>query len=77
MGSKKIYFGNDGYPEMEILRTAEGNLFINLIPYESHSSDVWIELPIEDAKEIITELARQFGMIDESLEHGGRIIFNP
>jgi len=77
MPSKRIYYpyGGDQSPQLEIFRNTSKNLFICLSPYESHSSDVFIELPISDAIEIITDLAFSFDLIDDDPKLKGKMIW--
>jgi hypothetical protein len=65
MARKKIYSSEDSENpvELDICKNTNGDLFINLSPFPSHSSDVYITLPREDAEEIIQDLAYSFDFI--------------
>ena len=62
--------------QLEIHENSEGNLFVCLIPFATHSSDEFIELSKEDAIDIISTLAFQFDLVDDSEESEGRLYWN-
>jgi len=62
--------------QLQIHKNSEGNLFVCLIPFPTHSSDEFIELSTEDAIDIISALAYQFNLIDDSLELQGKMMWN-
>lgn len=61
--------------ELTICKNEDGGLYINLSPFLTHSSDEFIVLPPEDAIEIITNLAFQFGLIDNSPNIEGKMLW--
>lgn len=48
---------------IELHKNQNGNLWICMMPFPSHSSDAFIELDVKDAKEIIKELAYSFDLL--------------
>jgi hypothetical protein len=76
MASKKIYFNEseENPVEFEAYKNMDDELFINVSPFPAtHSSDIFLTLSEDDAKDLISELAFEFGLIDESEELEGRL----
>jgi hypothetical protein len=76
MASKKIYFNesSENPVELEAHQNSKGELFINVSPFpDTHSSDVWLTLSKEDAIDLISDLAYDFDLIDETEYLEGRI----
>jgi hypothetical protein len=73
MSSLKIY-----YPETDVKfksaamihRNTDGELYICLINTEDNTDEKFTSLTEADAKEIITQLARDFDMLDETTAEG-------
>jgi uncharacterized protein YlaN (UPF0358 family) len=75
MASRKVYYSNkkedeDSMSNLEIYQNVDGNLFVALSQGRNDFDVQFVALPPEDAKEIITNLAREFNMLDENSVEG-------
>lgn len=74
MGTKKVYF-EDGketdFPQLEIHKNRDGNLFVGISEFETHSTDLYLCLSEADAIKLISELAWQFGLVDDQSMDSG------
>lgn len=77
MALSKTYYNDkdENSPHLTIHRNDKGDLFICLSPFPSHSEDVFLVLPPEDAKEIISELAFEFDLINDDPILDGKMIW--
>lgn len=76
MSSRKIYYTDAEHEsELQIFNSAD-TLFVSLSEKGADWDCKIVQLPKEDAMEIITELARDFGMLDESPDFEGKVLFN-
>lgn len=59
MPSKKIYYpeNEEQSPELQICINGSHKLFVCISEFDTHSTDLSIELSLSDAKEIVTQLA--------------------
>lgn len=66
MPNKKIYYSEEAEsPELTIHRNKDGNLFVCLSDVIDISNELSVVLTQEDAEELITDLAYQFGMLED------------
>lgn len=64
MASRKVYFTEPACEaELEAYKNVDGELFISLADKSDGGMGEYIALPPEDAKELITELAIEFGIL--------------
>jgi hypothetical protein len=74
MGTKKVYF-EDGkeeeFPQLTMHRNKDGNLFVGISEFETHSTDLCLCLSEEDAITLISELAWQFNLVDDQSMDSG------
>lgn len=69
MPHKKIYFtDSENEDTLQIYKNANGELFVSL---GDDMNNKYICLPKEDAMEIITELAYNFGLLADDAEREG------
>ncbi len=69
MPHKKVYFTqSENEDELQIYKNANGELFVSL---GDEMNNRYIALPKEDAMEIITELAYEFGLLADDVEREG------
>ena len=54
--------------ELEIHINKDKELFICLSPFLTHSSDQWMALPYQDARELILRLVSEFELEGEIVE---------
>lgn len=78
MAIKKVYCSdsNDQLPTLEIYKNADGELFVNLSEFDTHSTDLYTVLSEKDAKELITDLAYQFGLLIDDPEREYQRVWN-
>lgn len=68
------YYGTDEDVLLGIYRNADGNLYVS-IEDVLNMTQVYVELPPNEAQEIITDLARGFDMLHEEGMEGKALFF--
>jgi hypothetical protein len=73
MGKRTVYFDERSNEEttLEAYCNTNGDLYVCMSPFESHSGDIPIIIPHKDAITLISKLAYEFGLVnDDSMDSG-------
>jgi len=70
MPSKKIYYpeNEEQSPELQICINSNNKLFVCISEFDTHSTDLFVELSLDDAKEIVTQLAYDLELLSDDPE---------